>query len=113
MGMFAHHFNGENSVLENVSKNIDQHRTNGDMITTTNNLNDKNETATQKEHHDPQAYNNQVYISLQSPSREENPITSFVKPPDFISLKPLTQDEEKAILMQVEELKEIITCTNL
>ena len=100
MGMFAHHFNGESNVQENVSKNIDQHRTNGEMI-----MNDKNESATQKEHHDPQAYNNQVYISLQSPSREENPITSFVKPPDFISLKPLTQDEEKAILMQVKELK--------
>ena len=45
---------------------------------------------------------NQVYTSLQSPSREDNPISAFVKPPDFISLKPLTQDEETAILMQVE-----------
>lgn len=103
--MFAHHFNGENNVPENVSKNINQHRENGDKIINANTLNEKNESATQKEHHDPQAYNNQVYISLQSPSREENPITSFVKPPDFISLKPLTQDEEKAILMQVERLK--------
>ena len=44
----------------------------------------------------------QVYISLQSPSREDNPISSFAKPPDFISLKPLTLDEENAILMQVK-----------
>ena len=41
------------------------------------------------------------YISLQSPSRDDNPVTCFVKPQDFISLKPLTQDEETAILMQV------------
>ena len=45
---------------------------------------------------------NQEYTSLQSPSREDNPISAFVKPPDFISLKPLTQDEETAILMQVK-----------
>ena len=105
MGMFAHHFNGESNVPENESKNIDQHRANDDTILRPDTLNDKNESATRKEHHDPQAYNNQVYISLQSPSREDNPITNFVKPPDFISLKPLTQDEEKAILMQVKELK--------
>ena len=43
----------------------------------------------------------QKYISLQSPSRDNNPVTCFVKPQDFISLKPLTQDEETAILMQV------------
>ena len=46
----------------------------------------------------------QKYISLQSPSRDNNPVTCFVKPQDFISLKPLTQDEETAILMQVNSL---------
>ena len=46
----------------------------------------------------------QKYISLQSPSRDNNPVTCFVKPQDFISLKPLTHDEETAILMQVNSL---------
>lgn len=108
MGMFANHFDGGSNVHDGVKdKNVANISsvlpgTNGDMITKINELNNTKASADSKEHQDHQMYNNQVYISLQSPSREDNPITSFVKPPDFISLKPLTQDEEKAILMQVE-----------
>ena len=109
MGMFAHHFDGGNDVhdgnTEKINQNISngQSSVNGDMMTKLKNeLNNKKESSARQEHQDHQMYNNQEYISLQSPSREDNPITSFIKPPDFISLKPLTQDEEKAILMQVE-----------
>ena len=108
MGMFAHHFDGGSKLHDGVKENNDpnisnvQPSTNGDMIAKINELNNTKASAVSEEHQDHQMYNNQVYISLQSPSREDNPITSFVKPPDFISLKPLTQDEEKAILMQVE-----------
>ena len=76
---------------ETLDKIISDLSPKGDVISKLNGLNNMKETSRQ----------DQVYISLQSPSREDNPITSFVKPPDFISLKPLTQDEEKAILMQV------------
>ena len=108
MGMFAHHFNGGNTAHEGATGNMDANNINGQLsghhnnITNLNTQNDKNKPTDEKDHQDHQAYNNQVYISLQSPSREDNPITSFVKPPDFLSLKPLTQDEEKAILMQVK-----------
>ena len=106
--MFAHHFNGGNSAQEGATGNVDANNINRQLnghhnnITNLNTQNDINKATDEKDHQDHQAYNNQVYISLQSPSREDNPITSFVKPPDFLSLKPLTQDEEKAILMQVK-----------
>ena len=108
MGMFAHHFNGGNTPHEGATGNMGESNMNGQLsghhnnITNLNTQNDKNNPIDEKNHQDHQAYNNQVYISLQSPSREDNPITSFVKPPDFLSLKPLSQDEEKAILMQVK-----------
>ena len=63
-------------------------------VTTLNALNAKNSSRQQQQQ--------QLYISLQSPTVDENPILSFAKPPDFISLKPLTPDEEKAILMQAK-----------
>ena len=105
MGMFAHHFKEGNNLHEGVvgkivDNSIDGRLNADDNKITSSNVND--------DIHRPKAEKNnqghqvvQKYISLQSPTREDNPITSFVKPPDFISLKPLTQDEETAILMQV------------
>ena len=81
------HKEGDGSMDENNSDFI----SGGDRIENLNALNNIKDSTI----HD------QVYISLQSPSREDNPITTFVKPPDFLSLKPLTEDEETAILMQV------------
>ena len=108
MGIFAHHFNGGNNAHEDATGKMDANNINGRLSGHHNKImnlsmqNDKMKPPDEKDNQDHQAYNNQPYISLQSPSREDNPITSFVKPPDFISLKPLTQDEEKAILMQVK-----------
>ena len=97
MAMIQQEFGGKINDVQNNDRNETLDKTdinpNGDEISKLNVLNNIKETSRQ----------DQVYISLQSPSREDNPITSFVKPPDFISLKPLTQDEEKAILMQVME----------
>ena len=97
MAMMQQEFCGQNNDVQNndrnetLDKTISDVNPNGDVISKLNVLNNIKDTSRQ----------DQVYISLQSPSREDNPITAFVKPPDFISLKPLTQDEEKAILMQV------------
>ena len=97
MAMMQQEFCSQNNDVQNndrnetLDKTISDVNPNGDVISKLNVLNNMKDTSRQ----------DQVYISLQSPSREDNPITAFVKPPDFISLKPLTQDEEKAILMQV------------
>jgi hypothetical protein len=97
MAMMQQEFCSQNNDVqnndrnENLDKTISDVNPKGDVISKLNVLNNMKDTSRQ----------DQVYISLQSPSREDNPITAFVKPPDFISLKPLTQDEEKAILMQV------------
>ena len=97
MAMIQQEFDRQNNDVQNNHSNATLDETfsdiksKGDANLKLNLLNKMNELPRQ----------DQVYISLQSPSREDNPITPFVKPPDFISLKPLTQDEEKAILMQV------------
>ena len=97
MAMIQQEFDRQNNDVKNNQSNATLDETfsdiksKGDVISKLNVLNKMKDLPIQ----------DQVYTSLQSPSREDNPITSFVKPPDFISLKPLTQDEEKAILMQV------------
>ena len=88
---FGMHNNGNQSKGETNHSNRDT-KAGNNKVTHLNALNNMKDSNPQE----------QVYISLQSPSREDNPISSFAKPPDFISLKPLTLDEEKAILMQVK-----------
>ena len=67
---------GENNDVQNndrnetLDKTISDLNLKGDVISNLNVLNNTKETSRQ----------DQVYISLQSPSREDNPITAFVKP---------------------------------
>ena len=96
MAMIQQQFDMQNDVGDQIKRENNQQpnremEADNNQVTQLNNMNNLKHSKAQE----------QVYASLQSPSREDNPISSFAKPPDFISLKPLTLDEEKAILMQV------------
>ena len=97
---------GEHKDIDGDLSNAKYESKGGNNQSSTNNTFDSNEVTTinalNAENSSRQQLQQQLYISLQSPSREDNPILSFPQPPDFISLKPLTPDEEKAILMQVK-----------